>query len=396
MLLALVLLAGLAPGDTTSPPPAAVAPAAVLVHHQPALPIVALRLSLQADDPEGYSGAGHLLQRLHLPRLRDQVGRVGGRVQIHRNTDAIVYTVMGPAAELEFLAATLRSALVPPAVSGGEMVTALRGLEETRLAEWETAAQHVRAQLRSRLFPADLPAPGTAAAAERFEIPVLRALWGEIYQPQRVSVVAVGDVGLEQVRAALGELPAPPRERLRRTYADSVPLPRLAPAEATRGWLGIGYPATDLEPAAVTIAAHLLAGALRERLPAAEVATEHWWTHQGQAIVAVLASPEAQLATARRSLGTALTALQQNLSARAVRDAATAVRREMLSYARTPDRMAELVGSFADRTGAPDALQRFFDDLDRVELADVEAVVEQLAERTPARIDVPPQALRRQ
>jgi predicted Zn-dependent peptidase len=398
MLLTLALLAGLVPGDTVTSAAvseARVAPAAVIVHRQPAIPIAALRMSLQVNDPPGYAGAGHLFQRLQLPRLRDQVSRVGGRVQIERNSDAIVYTVIGPAAELEFLAATLRSALVPPTVSEGEMETALRGLTEARLAEWETAANHVRSQLRSRIFPADLSAAGTDASATRLEIPALRALWGELYRPERVQLVAAGDVSLEAVRAIFGELPAPPRERLRRTYTDTVAPTRLAPAEATRGWLGLGYSAPDADPAALTVVARLLGEVMRARLPTAQVHAEHWWTHHGQALAVVIASPEAQLATARRAIGTALTALQQDLTEQRVSSAATAIRREMLFYARTPERMAAVVGSFADRDGDPSASQRFYADLERVRLEDVRQVVEQLAARTPARVDIPPQALRR-
>jgi predicted Zn-dependent peptidase len=90
-----------------------------------------------------------------------------------------------------------------------------------------------------------------------------------------------------------------------------------------------------------------------------------------------------------------VTSLAGALDEPMVRDAATLVRREMLLHARTPDRMAELVGSFADRNGEPDALQRFFDDLDRVGLTDVERVLDRLVARTPARVDVPPQALQR-
>jgi predicted Zn-dependent peptidase len=399
MLIALAVVAGMVAGDTTTgrvpAPDAAVRPAAVLVHTQPAIPIVALRMSLQVDDPAGYAGAGHLFQRLALSRLRDQVGRVGGRVQIQRNSDAVVYTVVGPAAELEYLAAVLRSVLSPPSPSEGEMVVALRAMEEARLAEWETAANHVRARLRAGLFPADLPAPGTPAAAARLDASVLSQLWGEMYSPDRVSVVAVGDVGLGAVREAFADLPAPPRERLRRTFADTVPRPGLAPAESTRGWLGLGYDAGGLDPAAVTVAAHLLSDQLRARLTTSEVAAEHWWTHHGQAIALVVAAPGEQLADARRAIGTVATSLAGALDDRMVRDAATLIRREMLLHARTPDRMAELVGSFADRNGEPDALQRFFDALDRVGLTDVERVLDRLVARTPARVDVPPQALQR-
>jgi predicted Zn-dependent peptidase len=320
---------------------------------------------------------------------------VGGRIQMQRNSDAIVYTVIGPAAELEYLAGVLRSALVAPNVSPGDMVVAMRGLDEARLAEWETAGRHVRASLRARLFPADLPAPGTAPAAERFEIPVLRGLWGELYQPERVSLVAVGDVDLEDVRAVFDDLPARPRERLRRTFADTVSVTRLAPAEATRGWLGLGYVANDVDPAALTLTVRLLGDVLRERLPTAEVQTEHWWTHHGQALAVVLAVPEAQLAAARRALGAALATLRQDLNEQRVRDAATAARREMLLFSRTPERMADLVGGFADRQGDANAAERFFEDLLMVRLADVEQVLESLAEATPARVDIPPQVLQR-
>jgi predicted Zn-dependent peptidase len=395
MLLALALIAGLTAGDTTAARSTGIAPAAVIVHTQPAIPIVALRMSLLGNDPAGYSGAGYLFQMLALPRLREQVARVGGQVQIQRNADAMVYTVVGPAAELEFLAATLRSVLAPPAAGPGQMVGALLQLEEGRLAEWEIAENHVRATLRSRLFPEALPPAGTVGSAARLDAALLRPLWGELYRPEQVMVVAVGDVGLEQVRRVFADLPAPPRDRLRTTFADTVPLARLAPAEATRAWLGIGYSAAGLDAAAVTVTARLLGDALRERLPTTDLRAEHWWTHQGQALALVAATPEPQLAAARRALGAGVSALQESLTERLVRDAATAVRREMLHFARTPERMAEVVGSFADREGDPDASQRFFAELQRVRVQDVERVLQQLSRRTPVRMEIPPQVLRR-
>jgi predicted Zn-dependent peptidase len=396
MVLALALAAALAAPDTLDTPTALRnAPAAVIVHHQPAIPIVALRISLQVDDPPGYAGAGHLFQRLVFPRLQDQVARVGGRAQMQRNSDAIVYTVIGPAMEIDFLATTLRSALQVPSVSSGEMAVALHRLEEARLAEWETAARHVRSSLRQQLFPADLPAPGTPAAAERFDLSVLRPLWGTLYRPDRVTVVAVGDIGIAEVRRAFADLPAPPRERLRDAYSDTLPLQALAPAEATRGWLGLAYEASPLDPAALTVAARLLSESLRRRLPTSEVRAEHWWTHHGQALAVVVASPEAQLPAARRALGTALTTLQQEVTELQVYDAATALRREMLHISRTPERMADVVGSFADRTGDPNASQRFYTDLRGVTRDDIERVLGALTGFTPARVDIPPQPLDR-
>ncbi|HST62593.1 MAG TPA: hypothetical protein VLK84_28065, partial [Longimicrobium sp.] len=157
MLILAVALA-LAAADTVPPlpPPPAEEPV-VVVLRQPALPIVALRLSVLADDPPGYAGAGHLLQHLLLPALEERVGRVGGRVQAVRTSDAVVYTVVGPAQELDYLAESLRAVLRPPSPGTGEVLQALAAVGGERSAEREIAPQYVRSALRARLFPDDLP-----------------------------------------------------------------------------------------------------------------------------------------------------------------------------------------------------------------------------------------------
>lgn len=392
MLLLALALAGLAPADTTLPP--AQAPAGlVTVHPQPALPIVALRLSLLADDPPGYAGAGHLFQHLHLPTLRERVRRVGGDVQAARSSDALVYTVTGPAAEVEYLAGALRAALHPAAPGEAAFLAAARELEEERNAEWETASAHVRAALRNRLFPDDLSPAGTPSSAPRLTREVLPDLWAEMYRPERVAVVAVGDVQLRTVREAFARLPEPPAGGLWELFPDTLPAAPPAQPEATRGWLGLGWSATDADPAALTVAARLLGGSVRERLPTARVEAEHWWTRHGQALVAVVTFPAADSTAARRVVRSSLAALQEGLTPAAVRDAAAGARREMLFYARTPERMAQVLGQFVDREGDAEAAQRFHASLDRVGEAEVRRVLERLAERTPAFVDVPPQKL---
>ncbi|HLL82734.1 MAG TPA: hypothetical protein VK420_08780, partial [Longimicrobium sp.] len=178
-MLNLLLLAALA-ADTTSLPAAVRQEGpAVTVHRQPALPLVALRLSLLADDPRGYAGAGHLMQHLHLPGMEEQAARVGGRVQASRTSDALVYTVTGPASELGYLAGVLRGALAVPRPAQSQMLVALNTLSEERAAERETAASYVRAALRQGIFPGELPAAGTPASAARLESAPLDAMWGE-------------------------------------------------------------------------------------------------------------------------------------------------------------------------------------------------------------------------
>jgi predicted Zn-dependent peptidase len=396
-MLALALaLAGAVAADTlpVRPPPAGDAPPPeVVVHRQPAMPVVALRLALLADDPPGYAGAGHLFQHLLLPSLQEQVRRVGGRVAISRSPDALVYTVTGPATELDFLASVLRSTLRAPQAGTAEMLQALRQVGEERAAEREIAPRFMRAALRSRLFPDQLSAAGTEAGARRLEVAKLDEVWAAMYRPERVTVMAAGDVQADAVRRAFSTLPdAGPAEA--EALEDSLPAFAGVPPEATRGWLGVAWRADSASPAAVSVAARLLAESLRGRLPTAQVDAEHWWTHEGQALAVVIAAPEPQLPAARRAAGDALDALAAGLDSADVRRAAAGLRRDMLFYARTPERMVELLGQFADRTGERGAAAAFYDALDRVDVDAVRAVLEALNVAQAVRVEVPPQKLK--
>jgi predicted Zn-dependent peptidase len=394
--LAFLLSAAAAAADTALPraaPPGAQAAPAVTVHHQPALPVVALRLSVLAPDPPGYAGAGHFIQHLHLPRLEEQAARVGARVQAIRGTDAVVYSVVGPASELPYLAGLLQAALRPPAPSSAELLAAQRALAEERAAGRETAPAYVRAALRARVFPADLPPAGTDAAASRLEGTRLRDVWGTMYRPGRVSVVAVGDVELEAVRRAFRDLPGAPAEGLGDEAADTVPALEADTPQATRGWIGTAWSAPEADPAAMSVAARLLQGALRRRMPRSAVEVEHWWTHQGQALALVVATPDSLVPAARRTVSGALETLRQGLGARAVRDAANGVRRDLLCFSRTPERMAELIGEFTDREGDPEAAQRFYAALEAVTEDDVRRLLDLLAAQEPATVYVPAQRI---
>jgi hypothetical protein len=74
------------------------------------------------------------MQHLVLPTLEDRVARVGGRVQAVRTSDAVVYTVVGPASELDYLAQTLRGVLRAPTPGTGEMLQALAAVGGERSA----------------------------------------------------------------------------------------------------------------------------------------------------------------------------------------------------------------------------------------------------------------------
>jgi len=399
MILPLILLAAsFAPPDSV--PAGAIAREistadrpAVVVHRQPSVPVVSIRLSVLANDPPGYSGAGHMIQHLALPTLQERVSRVGGRVQMQRTADAIVYTVTGPSSELEFLSESLAATLNPPTASPDALLRIDRLLREARLAEWELAAGHVRSTLRAQIFPTDLSAAGTDRSATRLTGAVLPRLWRHMYRPDRVSIVAVGDVFLGDVQRVFSNLPAPPDVPELVLQRDSVMAGSLAPPQATRAWFGAGYLIPDDDPASATVTAHLLGNVIRARLPTAQVDAEHWWSHHGMAIVLVVAVPERDMVAARRVMGTAVSTLRSELSFVRATDAAVAIRREMLFSSRTPDRMAELVGQFVDREGDPNATERYYARLDELDDRDVRAILDRMTNSTPARVEIPPQAL---
>jgi predicted Zn-dependent peptidase len=310
-----------------------------------------------------------------------------------RGSDAIVYQVVGPATELDYLAGILRSALRAPTPAGAEMLSALSTLAEERAAERETAPQYVRAALRARLFPTEIPAAGTEGAAARLAGAPLDRLWGEIYRPERVQVVAVGAVRLDAVRRAFRALPGAPPAEAPEAVADTVAAFEADTPQATRGWIGAAWAAGDADPAALSVTARLLRNHLRRRMTRSQVEVEHWWTHQGQAMALVVATPDSLVPAARRTVDGALGTLAGAITDRNVRDAAAAVRRGMLFYARAPERMAELLGEFADRATGPDAAQRYFAALDAVTADDVRGVLDRLQLAEPAKVYVPPQRI---
>lgn len=385
-------LSGAPPAPALSSSSSRSAPAFV-VHRQPAVPIISLRLSLLASDPPGHAGAGHMIQHLLYGPLRERAGLVGAHLQIERTPDAVTYQLTGPASELGYLAELLRSTLSPPEAPLDAIMRAERELREERLAEWETAPAHARSLLRAQLFPRDISAAGTDRSATRFTAASLPRIWGQMYRPERVAIVAVGDLYLGDVQRAFGELPAASGTPPLAIEQDSLVLGSLAPAQATRGWFGAGYLANDLDPATLSIIARLLQEKIARNAPAAQVEAEHWWTHHGQALVLLTAAPEREIAPTRRALDTAVASLFADVDARAVARAATAIRRDMLFYARTPERMAEVIGRFVERDGDPNATELFFARLAGVELDEVRAGLELLLERTPARVALMPQPL---
>ena len=76
-----------------------------------------------------------------------------------------------------------------------------------------------------------------------------------------------------------------------------------------------------------------------------------------------------------------------------VRATARAIRRDLLFYSRTPDRMAEVLGQFVDRGGDASSAQEFYSQLESVDGAAVRRLLAALAAEPAVRAEIPPQRL---
>src|SRR5690606_23632744 len=167
-----------------------------------------------------------------------------------------------------------------------------------------------------------------------------------------MSVVVVGAIAPEAVRAAFHGWPEPPPagpRRSRTVTATTAPGPEIiAPRVA------LGYRAGAADPAALALAAALVDGSLRQ-LRLRNATSEFWWLPDRTALV-VLATADADLG---RDASRILTDLQICVSD-AARASAEEIERQrrrlvhtLVMRARTPAGLAALVGEFLDRTGDP-------------------------------------------
>ncbi len=219
-----------------------------------------------------------------------------------------------------------------------------------------------------------------------------------MYRPERISVVAIGGVSASEVENAFRDMGS-----LLGTGVGEVPLDDLAVdtavvtpgavPQATRNWLGVGYSLSNVEPAAVSITARLLQRSLQRSLRTAQVTADHWWTHHGQAMSLVVASPTARPASLVAPVTAAIQQLQDALDQEQIRGVATEIQREMLFASRTPERMAEMIGQFVDRDRDPNAAQQFYARLARVNEREIRRVLTAMTASPPQQVQVPAQVL---
>lgn len=361
----------------------------LVVRELSAPPLLAIRLSIPYDEPRDLAGAGRVLQLLVQDRVRGEVERFGGKVEFRRTPTHLVYSVRGPALAFGDMIAVLRYAVAPPRgvfqAEKGVWLTARR----EALAAYETPDRLVRHRLERALFPDLSRDHGDLTATEMPGPEDLEWFWRRWFQPSAMSVVVVGAIAPEAVRAAFHGWPEPPPagpRRSRTVTATTAPGPEIiAPRVA------LGYRAGAADPAALALAAALVDGSLRQ-LRLRNATSEFWWLPDRTALV-VLATADADLG---RDASRILTDLQICVSD-AARASAEEIERQrrrlvhtLVMRARTPAGLAALVGEFLDRTGDPRGADRFLRSLAGIDDEEVRGTLRNLLYQPPTVVELRP------
>src|SRR5690606_5444001 len=169
---------------------------------------------------------------------------------------------VGPADEFGRLAAlVLRAATVPAGASPGAVAAAVQRARSQAAADLDTPEPLVRARLREALFPGLAEASGPGRALDGLTPDRLARWWAAQAGPGRAAVVVVGGVEAARAAAAFGDWPVR-GERTGRAAPDDRdgdPLPPSPPpAQIVARRIGLGYPASRVDPAALAVAAALL------------------------------------------------------------------------------------------------------------------------------------------
>jgi predicted Zn-dependent peptidase len=382
---------------------------ALLVYPEPSVPLVALRLVVPIPANSAARLTAGILQNLARARFAEEAGAYGAVIQMDVGYDVATYVVIGPAASFDGLATTMRRSLLPPRVSAHEVDAARAVVEAERVAADETPEPLLRRRLDRALFAADT----AAAKAEMIGALELQEFWAQYYRSERMRAVVVGGVRADRALAAFRGWPAVP-SRTGGTLAAGSSAGRTVPnsPQVLFRWVGLGFPAADIDAGILMVAAELVQQRLHEAQVRAGQA-EVWLRNTRRALVIVasetrpdtlpvarpLRGTAARVATARSDA--AVTALARVLHV-AIVDAAAMVSeqsaaaarqrvlQDILLAARTPAGLASYLGEMYDRTGRPLAGPELLTSLMRVDKAGLTRAFTLLLDVAPTRAEVRP------
>ena len=355
----------------------------------PGSPIVALRLSVPIVEGPAEAGAARILQMLGEQRARALGTSVGAHVEGSRTPWGISYTVMGPAADLDYLTYLLRQAVRDPAGEAIDFAQARATLMAEAQRRAETPGGRVTAQLRNTAAPFAPPSGGTPGSLTRMTLAGIRDMWLRSHQPDRMTLLVSGDVQLDVLLVSMMEMGAP-TSTVTGPLDAPVSEPSTPRAQVIRHWYGEARPIADSSEPYAEVAAILVADQLRANAGSFEAEVRLWELRQTKLLTVVGAAYRADRQTMRRSISGVLETTAESVRAQDVARAVAGVRAELLLGARTPLGRVNLVGRHLDATGSVGAARAYLTALDRVTLDGTKEFLRTLASTAAANAEVGP------
>jgi len=327
--------------------------------------VTALRLAVPLRESEFEAGAGRLLAELALERMRGPAARIGAHVTAERTPWGVAYTVAGAEVDLEYLGFLLRTALEEP---GGDPVrfssTRASILEELERAE-ESPDDRLVDRLRAMVSPGPSPLAGTLEALSVLTAPQLREVWRRSHTSASIQIVAATALEPAVLLAGLTGIGHPfdslaiPREEgtMRRSDRTAPPLLRNRYGLA---WVGD----ETLDPHAAVVWS-LLAQRLQDPPQGIEARARLIQFQRGHAIF-LTGTTRGRDTGLRTFLDGLLPALEADITAGSVRDAALEIRHRYNVTASSPVGLVDRVGRALEATGQTGAAAEYVARLDAV------------------------------
>jgi len=206
-------------------------------------PVVAVQLWVAAgssSDPEGASGAAHLLEHMVFKgagdwegtALTERVEALGGDLNAWTSIDQTCFHVTVPVSAFETAARLLGTMVLVPWLRAddltpeqGVVVEEIRGAEDDPTS---VLADRMRAAMWGD-HPGARPVLGSDASVRGIDANELQAFHHRQYHPERLALVVAGPVSADRVRAMGAELDALLKKRTT-TPPEVAPAPALRPA----------------------------------------------------------------------------------------------------------------------------------------------------------------------
>lgn len=352
-------------------------------------PVVALRLSIPLTDAAREAGAGYILQRLGTSRARALATSVGAHVDGARTPWGIAYTVVGAAADYDYLAYLLRRAAAEPVEGQAVVRRVVRAAQAEVDRREETGRGRLEASLRRRALPSSPSLRGTRRSLDRLSGSSLHALWARSHAPDRMVLVVSGDVSAEALRVSADDFetrtasePRPPVGAAPETSADRT--------EVLRSWYGRARTVPDSRDPHAEVAARLLAAHLRSLDGDFEAEVVLWEGADARALAVIAAAYPRNARSMRRAVRGVLEEVTAALTQTEVENVVDDILGRHLFDARGPEGRVRLVGRALAATGDPEAARRYLSALEAVDADSTRRFLRELATRPAVEAEIRP------